>query len=82
MTLVPIKLSELNEKDIYHVYDCETHIYFSSHFDKENKMFITNVASTPWTEMLRPKEIKAIGAELITDEENHKTGCVVNIVEE
>lgn len=68
MKLKPIKLSELNENEKYHVYDNNSHIYFSSHFDSKRKVFITEVASTPWTELLRPKEIKAIGAEIMTVE--------------
>ena len=82
MRLVPIKLSELNENEKYHVYDDNSHIYFLSHFDKRRKVFITEVASTPWTEELRPHEIKAIGAEIMTDKEAHKMASIVNIVEE
>ena len=82
MKLVPIKLSELNENEKYHVYDYTAHTYFCSHFDSKRKVFITEVASTPWTEELRPYEIKAIGAEIMTDKEAHKMASVVNIVEE
>lgn len=82
MKLIPIKLSELNENEKYHVYDDNAHIYFSSHFDVKKKVFITEVASTPWTEELRPHEIKVIGAEIMTDKEAHKMASIVNIVEE
>ena len=82
MELIPIKLSELNENEKYHVYDNNSHIYFSSHFDKRRKVFITEVAHTPWTEQLRPKEIEAIGAEIMTNEETYKMASIVNIVEE
>lgn len=82
MKLIPIKLSELNENEKYHVYDYHAHTYFLSHFDKRRKIFITEVACTPWTEKLRPKEIKAIGAEIMTDEEAYEIESIVNIVEE
>ena len=82
MKLVPIKLSELNENEKYHVYDYNAHTYFSSYFDAKRKVFITEVASTPWTEELRLHEIKAIGAEIMTDKEAHKMASIVNIVEE
>lgn len=82
MKLIPIKLSELNENEKYHVYDYHGHTYFLSHFDKRRRVFITEVASTPWTEQLRPKEIKAIGAEIMSDKEAHKMASIVNIVEE
>jgi hypothetical protein len=79
MKLIPIKLSELSENKEYHVYDDNSHIYFASCFNAEKKIFITEVATSPWTEKLRPAEIKAIGAKIITYEETRK---MVNIVEE
>lgn len=84
MNLIPIKLSELNESERYHVYDDNSHTYFSSHFDAKRKVFITEVANSPYAEELRPCEIKAIGAEIITNKElfNIRIGNIVNIVEE
>ncbi len=82
MKLISIKLSELNENEKYHVYDYHAHTYFLSHFNKRRNVFITEVANSPWTEQLRPKEIKAIGAEIISDKEAHKMASIVNIVEE
>ena len=82
MELVPIKLSELNENEKYHVYDYKSHMYFASHFNAERKVFITDVASTPWAEELRPAEIKAIGSEIMTNKEAVKSCSIVNIVEE
>jgi hypothetical protein len=78
----PIKLSELDENEKYHVYDSNSNIYFLSHLDKRRKVFVTEVASTPWTELLRPKEIEVIGAEIMTDKEAHKMASIVNTVEE
>jgi hypothetical protein len=84
MKLIPIKLSELNENEKYHVYDDNAHTYFSSHFNAERKVFITEVANSPYAEEFRPREIKAIGAEIITNKElcNIRTGSISNIVEE
>ena len=82
MELIPIKLSELNENEKYHVYDYIAHTYFSSYFDAKRKVFITKVANSSWIEELRPHEIKAIGAEIMTDEEARKMSSIVNIVEE
>jgi len=84
MKLIPIKLSELNKNERYHVYDDNAHTYFSSHFDAERKVFITEVADSPYAEELRPREIKAVGAEIMTDRELHslRTGSTINIIEE
>lgn len=82
MKLVPIKISELNEQDKYHVFDKESHIYFVCRFNKQKRIFITESSFYPWIDELRPKEIKAIGAEFITDSEIHKMRSICNIVEE
>ena len=83
MRLVPIKISELNEADKYHVYDRDSHTYYKSRFDSKCKKFVTEQAHSYWSEKIRPKEIKAVGAEIIMEEEARKfRGCTINIVVE
>lgn len=80
MELVPIKISELKDGAKYHVFDKETRIYYSSKYCTERKSFVTNEASCADIDNIRPLEIKAIGAEVMTHEEACKTASVVNIV--
>lgn len=46
MKLIPIKLSELNENEKYHVYDDNAHTYFSSHFDAKKSIYYRNCKFT------------------------------------
>ena len=83
MELVPIKISELNEAEKYHVYDRDSHTYYKSRFDFKCKKFVTEQTHSYWFEKIRPKEIKALGAEIMTEEEARKfKGCITNIVVE